>query len=122
MTTTTSLTVLALFAVGLMASPASAHPTLKSATPPADGAASAPRELRLNFSEGVISKFSSVDLKDQNGKKISTEKVVTDPNDKKQLVVPLKEPLKAGSYAVKWNVVSEDTHRVNGTYTFKVDP
>ncbi len=96
------------------------HPTLKSANPPADGAASAPKELRLNFSEGVISKFSSVELKDKSGKKISTEKAVTDPKDKKQLVISLKEPLKEGSYTVKWNVVSEDTHRVNGTYSFKV--
>ena len=116
----TSLTVVALFAAGFMAIPASAHPTLKSANPPADGAASAPKELRLIFSEGVISKFSSVELKNKSGKKINTEKAVTDPKDKKQLVISLKEPLKEGAYTVKWNVVSEDTHRVNGTYSFKV--
>ena len=117
----TSMAVLALFAASLIATSANAHPTLKSANPPAEGAASAPKELRLNFSEGVISKFSSVELKDQSGKKIATEKTVTDPKDKKQLVIALKEPLRAGSYTVKWNVVSDDTHRVNGTYSFKVD-
>ncbi len=117
----TAMAVAALFAASLMATSASAHPTLKSANPAAEGAAaSAPIEIRLNFSEGVIAKFSSVEVKDQGGKKIATGKVATDPKDQKQLVVPLQAPLKAGTYIVRWNVVSVDTHRVNGTYSFKV--
>jgi methionine-rich copper-binding protein CopC len=117
----TSMAVLALFAASLMATSANAHPSLKSADPPAESAAvSAPIEIRLKFSEGVISKFSSVELKDQGGKRIVTGTVATDPKDEKQLVVPLPSPLKAGTYTVKWNVVSVDTHRVNGTYSFKV--
>ena len=73
------------------------------------------------FSEGVIVKFSSVELKDQAGKKIATGKLVIDPKDQKQLIVPLQDPLPAGTYTVTWNVVSVDTHRVNGTYSFKVE-
>jgi len=104
-----------------MATAANAHPTLKSAVPPAEGAAaSAPTEIKLNFSEGVVSKFSSVELKDQRGKSIATGKVATNPNDQKQLVVPLQAPLRAGTYTVKWNIVSVDTHRANGSYSFKV--
>jgi len=41
--------------------------------------------------------------------------------DQKQLIVPLQDPLPAGTYTVTWNVVSVDTHRVNGTYSFKVE-
>jgi methionine-rich copper-binding protein CopC len=74
----------------------------------------------LNFSEGVISKFSSVELKDQAGKKIATGKIATNPKDEKELVVALQAPLKAGTYTVTWNIVSVDTHRVHGTYSFKV--
>jgi methionine-rich copper-binding protein CopC len=40
--------------------------------------------------------------------------------DQKQLIVPLQSPLAVGTYTVKWNVVSVDTHRVSGTYSFKV--
>jgi methionine-rich copper-binding protein CopC len=116
----TAMAVAALFAASVMATLANAHPTLKSANPAEGGAASAPIEIRLNFSEGVIAKFSSVEVKDQGGKKIATGKVATDPKDQKQLVVPLQTPLKAGTYTVRWNVVSVDTHRVNGTYSFKV--
>src|SRR6516225_476392 len=110
-----TVTMLTLLAAGLIATSADAHPTLKSANPPAEGAVvGAPTEIRLTFTEGVISKFSSVELKDQAGKSIATGKVATNPKDDKQLVVPLQAPLQAGSYTVKWNIVSVDTHRVSG--------
>jgi methionine-rich copper-binding protein CopC len=111
---------LALFAASLLATSADAHPTLKSANPPAEGNAAAPTEIRLTFNEGLIVKFSSVELNDQAGKKIVTGKLATDPKDDKQLIVPLEAPLQAGTYTVKWNVVSVDTHRVSGAYSFKV--
>ena len=118
---TTSTAVIALFAACLIATSVHAHPTLKSANPPVAGTATTPpTEIRLSFSEAVISKFSSVELRDQSGMKIATGKVATDAKDEKQLIVILQAPLKAGAYTVKWTVVSADTHRVNGTYTFKV--
>src|SRR5262245_14167139 len=116
----TSIGLSAVLAFGLLATPVYAHPTLKSANPPAEGTAAAPKELRLNFSEGVILRFSSVELKDQAGKRIATGKLATDASDRKQLIVPLQNPLTVGTYTVKWNVVSVDTHRVTGSYTFKV--
>jgi len=63
-------------------------------------------------------KFSSVELKDQAGKILTTGKLAADAKDHKQPIVPPQEPLAAGTYTVKWNVVSVDTHRVS----FKVDP
>ena len=116
-----SAAVLTLFAASLLATTVEAHPTLKSSLPPAESTAAAPKEIRLSFSEGVIVKFSSVELKDQAGKKIATGKLTTDPKDQKQLIVPVQDPMPAGTYTVTWNVVSVDTHRVNGTYSFKVE-
>jgi len=121
MLTKTSMGLLAVLAVSLLASSVEAHPTLKSATPPAESTAAAPTEIRLSFSEGVIVKLSSVELKDQTGKKIVTGKLANDPKDQKQLIVPLEGPLMVGTYTVTWNVVSVDTHHVNGMYSFKVD-
>ena len=121
MLTKTSTAALAVLAASLLATTVEAHPTLRSATPPAESTAVAPTEIRLSFSEGVIVKLSSVELKDQAGKKIVTGNLTTDPKDQKQLIVPLQGPLTAGTYTVNWNVVSVDTHRVNGTYSFKVD-
>ena len=121
MLTKTSTALSAVLAASLLATTAEAHPTLKSATPSAESTAAAPTEIRLSFSEGVIVKLSSVELKDQAGKKIATGKLATDPKDQKQLIVPLQGPLTVGTYTVTWNVASVDTHRVSGTYTFKVD-
>ena len=121
MLTKTSMGLLAVLAVSLLASSVEAHPTLKSATPPAESTAAAPTEIRLSFSEGVIVKLSSVELKDQTGKKIVTGKLANDPKDQKQLIVPLEGPLMVGTYTITWNVVSVDTHHVNGMYSFKVD-
>lgn len=116
-----SSALLALLAASMLTTSASAHPALKSASPAAESTAAAPTEIRLKFSEGVILKLSSVELKDQAGKNVATGKLATDPNDQKQLIVPLQGALSAGTYTVRWNIVSVDTHRVSGTYSFKVD-
>jgi methionine-rich copper-binding protein CopC len=106
----------------LFAASANAHPILKSASPAVELSSKvSPTEIRLNFSESVIAKFSGLELKDQAGKTIATGAPKTDPKDQKQLVVPLPAPLSAGRYTVKWHAVSEDTHRVKGEYWFAID-
>lgn len=113
---------LAVLAVSLLASSADAHPKLNAASPAADVSSKAsPTEIRLNFSESVIAKFSGLELKDQAGKTIATGAPKTDPKNQKQLVVPLPAPLSAGRYTVTWHAVSEDTHRVKGEYSFAID-
>jgi copper resistance protein C len=113
---------LAVVAVSLLATPAKAHPSLVSASPAANTSSKvSPAEIRLNFSEGVIAKFSGLQLKDEAGKTIATGVPVNDPNDRKQLVVPLSSPLTAGRYTVIWHAVAEDTHRVKGEFSFGVD-
>jgi methionine-rich copper-binding protein CopC len=119
MTTTGTLAVLA---ISLLATSANAHPKLTSASPAADVSSKvSPTEIKLTFSEGVIAKFSGVEIKNESGKIIPTGVPVTDPKDQKQLVVPLPTPLTAGHYTITWHAVSEDTHRVKGEYSFGVD-
>ncbi|MDU1671067.1 MAG: copper resistance protein CopC [Bradyrhizobium sp.] len=36
------------------------------------------------------------------------------------LVVPVKQELSPGEYKVEWHAVSDDTHRVKGSYSFSV--
>jgi hypothetical protein len=113
---------LAVLAMAALAGSAEAHPKLKSVSPAADVSSKvSPKEIRLNFSEGVIAKFSGLELKDEAGKTIATGAPANDPGDRKQLVVPLPAPLTAGRYKVTWHAVSEDTHRVKGEYSFGVD-
>jgi methionine-rich copper-binding protein CopC len=113
---------LAVLAISLLATSAYAHPKLESASPAADVSSKvSPTEIKLNFSQDVIAKFSGVEIKNESGKAIPTGVPVTDAKDRKQLVVPLPAPLTAGHYTVTWHAVSEDTHRVTGEYSFGVD-
>ena len=114
----------ALTAVALIASLASisnafAHAHLKSEIPAADSSVTAPKELRLNFSEGVEAQFTKVTVTD-GGKPVAIKAVETEPNDKKLLIVTPEQPLKPGSYKVEWHAVSVDTHKSEGHYTFKI--
>ena len=119
---TMTIGTLAILAISLLATSAHAHPKLTSASPAADVSSKvSPTEIKLNFSEGVIAKFSGIELKDEAGKTIATGAAATDPKDRTQLVVPLPTALMAGHYKVTWHAVSEDTHRVKGEYSFAVD-
>ncbi len=119
---TMAIGALAVLAVSAIATSANAHPKLISASPAADVSSKvSPTEIKLNFSEGVIARFSGIELKDEAGKTIATGVAATDPRDRTQLVVPLPAPLVAGHYKVTWHAVSEDTHRVKGEYSFGVD-
>jgi copper resistance protein C len=117
----TSMAAIAMIAASLFIGAANAHPELQSAEPAAGAAmTSSPTQIRITFNENVIPKFSGVEVKDQTGKMIATGKAATDPADKKQLVVPLQEQLAPGDYKVEWHAVSDDTHRVKGSYSFSV--
>ena len=107
-------------AICFIAEPALAHPKLTAAIPAADTQARSPQEIRLSFSEALVPTFSGLDLKDQDGKPVETGPAASDPKDRKQLIVAIKAALSPGRYTVEWHAVSEDTHRVKGSYSLEV--
>jgi len=116
---TIAIAALAALAIGALATSADAHPKLTSVSPATDVPSKAfPTEIKLNFSEDVIAKFSGLELKDEAGKAVATGVPANDPADRRQLVVPL--PRTAGRYTVMWHAVSQDTHHVKGEYSFEV--
>lgn len=109
----TSLTVLC------CATPALAHAFLQHAEPGA-GAAYKPPPARvaLTFSEKLEPVFSSVAVTDSSGRNVESGAVVIRGNF---MVAPLRS-LPPGRYRVVWHVVSVDTHRTEGAYSFSVKP
>ena len=102
---------------------AHAHAFLEHASPPVGSSiAKPPTELRLQFSEAVEPKFSSVELARTSDGKIDTGRVAPDPQDARVLVVALPAGLAPGVYKVTWRVVSRDTHVTTGDFTFEVSP
>ena len=116
------IAVLFASAIWFIVQPALAHPKLTATIPAADAPAQSPQEIRLSFNEALVARFSGLDLKDEHGKRIETGAAASHPKDRKQLIVPLKAALAPGRYTVEWHVVSEDTHRVKGSYSFEVRP
>jgi len=115
-------TTTALLASLLGASSVFAHAHLKSSTPAADSSVVAPNELRLVFTEGVEAAFTQVKIS-KDGAPLDVKSLATEGADKKTLiVVPAATPLRAGEYKVQWHAVSVDTHKSEGSYSFKVSP
>ena len=100
---------------------ANAHPQPKTATPKPNAVlVASPAEIRIGFSEGLVLAFSGLEVDDQSGKPVATGDAILNPNDDKELIVPLKATLVPGTYTVKWHAVGDDTHHVTGHYSFQV--
>jgi copper resistance protein C len=109
-------------AIGTAPAAALAHAFLNEAIPAVGGTVTAsPKEIRLTFSEGIEPRFSGIDLATADGRTVATEAAAVDPANDKQLVLVLP-PLAPGRYRVRWHVVSVDTHRTEGQYSFVVAP
>jgi copper resistance protein C len=118
-----SIAAIAVIAASLVVGAAHAHPEFQSADPtPGAATPTSPKQIRITFNENVIPKMSGVEVRDQTGKIIPTGTAATDPANKKLLVVPVNEQLPPGDYKVEWHAVSDDTHRVKGSFSFSVAP
>jgi methionine-rich copper-binding protein CopC len=112
-------------ALALSASPAQRRLIRNStASPTANATVDKPARIELRFSEKLMPKFSGADLMmtghgaTHAPMKITTTAAVA--GDGSTLVLTPKAPLAPGRYTVAWHVVSSDTHRVAGNYTFAV--
>ena len=99
---------------------AAGHANLERAEPPFRAILRAPPlEVRLFFSEPIEPAFSRAQVVDQKtGRRVDDGKAWLDPENRKLLHIPLKQPLAAAAYKVTWRVVSVDTHVEEGSYGF----
>ncbi len=109
--------ILMLLAALCAATQADAHASLKSSDPAADSSVKSPNLIRLTFSEGLEPAFSGAELADASGKAIPVSKSVGGVT-----ITLLPMGLKPGAYKVTWHSVGHDTHRINGSFRFKVIP
>jgi copper resistance protein C len=101
----------------LATSEASAHAMLDHAEPRVGNkVAAAPHEVTLWFTQKLEPAFSTITVTGPAGQRIDTGK--TSVNDS-QMSIPLR-PGGAGTYHVKWHVLSVDSHTTTGNFTFQV--
>ena len=117
MRTTAASTVLFL----ALTSGAFAHAHLDHASPKVGSTVSpAPREIVLWFTDKLEAAFSTIEVRNEQGATVHAGKA-TVIGDRTQLRVAV-EALPPGTYKVIWQVLSVDTHRARGDFTFRVGP
>ena len=109
--------MLSLLSMALGSVAAHAHAVLDHASPVVGSTvASAPCEVSLTFTQNLEADFSSVRVTDANGARVDQGKAVVSGNTMR---VGLKS-LSAGTYRVRWQALSVDTHKTEGSFTFTV--
>jgi copper resistance protein C len=101
----------------MLGTAAEAHAFLDHAEPRVGSTVpTAPRELSLSFTQKLEPAFSSVEVSDGNGARVDLGK----PSVSASVMRVRLKQLSAGTYRVRWHVLSVDTHTTEGSFTFQV--
>jgi copper resistance protein C len=116
---TAAATAAALYGA-MAAAPAFAHSFLVDATPsPKDHVAEAPKTIKMRFGGGVEPNYSKITIEADGGKVLAEgAKEVAGKPKELTLDAPALTP---GHYTVRYRVLSQDGHIVEGNYDFTVD-
>jgi copper resistance protein C len=96
---------------------AQAHAFLDHAQPRVGSTVpTAPREVVLTYTQNLEPAFSSIEVSDANGARVDLGKPSISASTMR---VGLKQ-LPPGTYRVRWQVLSVDTHTTEGSFTFHV--
>ena len=113
----TLVIIASLLFTGLGTIAAQAHAFLDHASPLVGSTVpTAPHELTLWFTQNLEAAFSTVEVSDSNGGRVDQGKPSIRGNTMR---VGLKA-LSPGTYRVRWHVLSVDTHKTEGSFTFQV--
>jgi methionine-rich copper-binding protein CopC len=94
-----------------------AHAFLDHAEPRVGSTIStAPKEVVLSFTQNLEPAFSSVEVSDANGARVDQGKPKINASTMR---IGIKS-LSPGTYRVRWQVLSVDTHTTEGNFTFQV--
>ena len=106
--------------LAFMASTAAhAHAFLDHAEPRVGSTVSAaPKEVALFFSQNLEPAFSTIEVSDASGARVDQGKPKVSATTMRVGV----KPLPPGTYRVRWQVLSVDTHTTEGSFTFQVGP
>lgn len=100
---------------------ASAHGALRSSQP-ASGArlTTAPRELRLTFTEAPELAVARVALLGPDGTAVALAPLAVATDGGRTVVAAVRGALTAGAYTVSWQIAGADGHPVRGRYAFVI--
>lgn len=115
-------THLLLPAMLLAAPPAFAHAFLKQASPPVGSTVTTPpKAVTITFTEGVEPAFSSIVVRNAQGRRVDQGHPHWVHGRQTLLAVAVPK-LPPGRYRVTWHATAVDTHKTQGSFTFIVAP
>lgn len=113
----TSLLAIVALPLLLLSTAADAHAMLERTEPRVGNKVAAPpRDVTLWFTQKLESAFSAITVTNAAGERVDTGKTRVNGN---QMSVAIRAG-GSGTYRVKWQVLSVDTHRTDGSFTFQV--
>jgi copper transport protein len=102
------------------ATAASAHAVIEDTNPgPNTNISSAPRGVTLRFSEGVDVRDDAIQVLDSSLEPVDVG-TAHHPDGNSSVVVASLPDLDRGLYTVAWRAVSEDSHPIQGAFTFGI--
>ncbi|KGA96573.1 hypothetical protein AJ85_05455 [Alkalihalobacillus alcalophilus ATCC 27647 = CGMCC 1.3604] len=73
-------------------------------------------EIILEF-DGGIEPFANIEIIDDTGEEVELADVHVEQT---RVVIVPTAPLASGVYSIDWSIISEDTHQMEGTFSFTV--
>ncbi len=121
-----TFTAVAMLAAPLVApTSALAHTKVVASTPAQGATVKAPRSVSLTFSEALLppTAAASIVMTAMPGMANHGEMVIRNfttawSNSNKTMTLSLKQPLRAGTYEVRWQAAGADGHRMKGVVNF----
>ncbi|MDO7906800.1 copper resistance protein CopC [Paenibacillus sp. JX-17] len=100
-----------------------AHAYVVQSTPAANAEMDQPpQQITIEFNEAVQSAFYSLQVSNENGRRVDLDQARIDPGNPAVLENDLAAGLPNGSYLISWKVLSGDGHPIQGTIPFQVGP
>lgn len=124
-----ALITAAAMAVAALAAPgiALAHARVTASTPAQGETVARPRVVALTFSEALLTPTAAASIVmtampgiADHGEMAIRNFTTAWSNGNRTLTLTLRQPLRAGSYDVRWQAAGADGHRMTGTVSFTV--
>ena len=121
-----SIVLAAVLALGFPAT-GLAHTSVVASTPAAGATVSGPRHVSLTFSEALNPSTTGVSIvmtampgMANHGEMVIRNFTQAWSEGNRKLTLSLRQPLRAGSYDVRWQAAGADGHRMTGKVAFTV--
>ena len=105
-----------------VAGQAAAHARLIQGSPKAGETVTAPKALKLQFSESIVPAESGVTVAGPGGAAVAMGALALDAEDKRVVMVPFTAKPAPGDYKVSWRMKTPDGHQTEGMFVFVVKP